>query len=125
MAPSTRSKRTLAEADPNAEINPKRAPKGSKNGRRPWVIMKKGETMQDVMGPSAEKARENENESLDHCASCGKEIDEAGNKVGEEGDKGGGKGRAKSKAKTKSRVKATAEVATGIGSQKPAKESKE
>ncbi|MCJ1380156.1 hypothetical protein MMC17_003259 [Xylographa soralifera] len=123
MAPSTRSKRTLTEADPNAEMSFRKAPKGSKTGRSSWVIMKKGETMEDVMGKTTEEASEKENEGSDHCAGCGKEIDEARNKIGEKENKDEGKGRAKVKAK--SRARATSEMAKETGSSKPAKEIKE
>ena len=84
--------------------------------------MKKGETIADIMGTGAGNASDKENEGVDHCESCGKEIDETGNKVGGKGDGEGGKG--KSGAKAKPRAKAMSEAANSIGSRKPIRQSK-
>ncbi|MCJ1393114.1 hypothetical protein MMC18_005986 [Xylographa bjoerkii] len=90
----------------------KKAPKGPKGGRKPWIFMKKGETMEDVMGENKNNACEKENGGLDHCACCGKEINEAGNKIGEKGGKDEGKGRVMAKPS----VGAALEVAEETGS---------
>lgn len=90
MAPTTRSKRTLAEADPNADMGA-RAKKATKETMNAKKAMPKGKTTtkKDAKTKDAakEKCQDKENEEPDHCAGCRKELaPDVGTVVNDKGD---------------------------------------
>lgn len=77
MAPSTRSKRTLAEADPNADMGA-RAKRATKEIASEKKAPPKGKTTtkKDAKPKTAAKgaSEDKENECCDSCAGCGKGL---------------------------------------------------
>jgi hypothetical protein len=77
MAPTTRSKRTLAEADPNADMGA-RAKKATKETMNVKKAPPKGKTTAKkdakTKGAAKRQCRDKENEEPDHCAGCGKGL---------------------------------------------------
>ncbi len=77
MAPTTRSKRTLAEADPNADMGA-RAKKATKETLNDKKAPPKGKTTAKkdakTKGAAKGKGQDKENEEPDHCAGCGKGL---------------------------------------------------
>lgn len=90
MAPTTRSKRTLAEADPNADMGA-RAKKATKETMNDKNAPPKGKTTTKkdakTKGAAKGKCQDKENEEPDHCAGCGKELaPDVGTVVNDKGD---------------------------------------
>jgi len=77
MAPTTRSKRTLADADPNADMGA-RAKKASKETIGNKKVPSKGAATKKAgakaKGAAKGNCQDKENEDCDHCAGCGKEL---------------------------------------------------
>ncbi|MCJ1247823.1 hypothetical protein MMC30_005038 [Trapelia coarctata] len=117
MAPSTRSKRTLAEADPNADMGAraKKATKGTTSAKK---VPAKGKTTTKKDAKSKTTAKETsqgkESEGCDRCAGCGKGLAaDEGVLVNEKGDLETVAKTGKEKKKEADKVIAEADVNAG------------